>query len=347
MSFPENISFTITNRCNLHCRMCGQWGSEGYFTARRDVPESLPPEMWKRLVDEVAAHGRSGVGIRGGEPFLYPGIMEVLGHIKARGLRVWIDTNGTLIERYAGEVVGLRIDHLNISVDGPEAIHDAVRGVKGSFARIAKGVAALKSEAGKRKCAVPNLLIVFTISADSYRGLAAMPDVARSLGIGSICIVPFYYFDRRTGVAYEEVMKRDLGSEGWSWRGFHHETSGVDGDEFAEQLRQFKASLGDVQLVPFMKYAESDYRTWFSNCTSKVGQYTCRNAWRLIDIQPDGSANFCVDFPDYVIGNVAGQTIEDVWNGARADRFRARIESQSLPICNRCGAKYMSGSEPE
>ena len=31
---------------------------------------------------------------------------------------------------------------------------------------------------------------------------------------------------------------------------------------------------------------------------------------RLIDIQPDGEANFCVDFPDYSIGNVKQASIE-------------------------------------
>ncbi len=344
--FPESITFTVTNQCNLRCRMCGQWGVEGYFKGEREVPAALPAATWNRLADEIAAHGRTGIGIRGGEPFLHPEILDILSHIKGLGLHVWMDTNGTLLDRHADNIVRIGVDHFNVSVDGPEPIHDRVRGVPGTFARIARGVAALKDAAAKQERPPPGLMVVFTISADSYRGLGAMPDVVRSLGIPGVCIVPYYYFDRKTGEAYEKVMSEELGCEGGSWRGFHRETSGVDGDEFAEQLRRFQESLGDVQSYPFMKYTESDYRHWFADCTTRVGKCLCRSPWKRMDIQPGGDANFCVDFPDYAIGNVADRTIEEVWNGDRADRFRARYEREPLPICNRCGVKYMSGGEP-
>ncbi len=34
MSFPQTVSFTLTNACNLRCRMCGQWSDEEYIRAR-------------------------------------------------------------------------------------------------------------------------------------------------------------------------------------------------------------------------------------------------------------------------------------------------------------------------
>ena len=42
MDFPQRISFTITNVCNLRCRMCGQWSEEGYMHNRK---ENLKQEM--------------------------------------------------------------------------------------------------------------------------------------------------------------------------------------------------------------------------------------------------------------------------------------------------------------
>ena len=57
MDFPQSISLTITNACNLRCGMCGQWRDEGYMHDRK---ENLKQEMtladWKRIVDELAAH---------------------------------------------------------------------------------------------------------------------------------------------------------------------------------------------------------------------------------------------------------------------------------------------------
>ena len=62
----------------------------------------------------------------------------------------------------------------------------------------------------------------------------------------------------------------------------------------------------------------------------------------LLDIQPDGEANFCVDFPDYSIGNVRLSSIEALWNGERAERLRAYRRHKPLAVCHRCGAKYIS-----
>jgi sulfatase maturation enzyme AslB (radical SAM superfamily) len=57
MDFPQFISFTVTNSCNLRCRMCGQWSEEGYVLNRTvDTRSHMRLEDWKRLVDEIAAN---------------------------------------------------------------------------------------------------------------------------------------------------------------------------------------------------------------------------------------------------------------------------------------------------
>ena len=78
MTFPRSVSLTITNACNLACRMCGQWGAEGYM---RDRPGAIRDELnladWKRVVDELAAHGIQSLLLRGGEAFLLPDILPL------------------------------------------------------------------------------------------------------------------------------------------------------------------------------------------------------------------------------------------------------------------------------
>jgi MoaA/NifB/PqqE/SkfB family radical SAM enzyme len=66
------------------------------------------------------------------------------------------------------------------------------------------------------------------------------------------------------------------------------------------------------------------------------------NVEDLIDIQPSGEANFCIDFPDYSIGNVNNRSIQEIWNSARAQQFRAYRRERPLAVCCRCGAKYVS-----
>ena len=341
MNFPQSISLTITNHCNLRCQMCEQWSEEGYIRRNRD---SLKHEMaladWMRVVDELAAHGIKSLLLRGGEAFMLPGIIELLDYIHARGMFISIDTNGTLLKLYAEDILRIGNMHLTISVDGPEAVHDSVRGVPGTFQRIREGVTQL-NEVEKMGGNTISRSICFTISQYNYRYLSNMPDVARSLGLGSIAIVPYYYFPDSAGKRYEEEL-RSLGCSAFTWLGFHHEESGVDFDEFQRQYRQFLASLGELQNYPYMPLGEPEYQAWFSDSQSLVGYPNCLNIEKLIDIQPDGSANFCVDFIDYSFGNVREATIRELWNGERAERFRQYRRAHALAVCQRCGAKYMS-----
>lgn len=341
MNFPESISLTITNHCNLRCQMCGQWSQEGYI--RRNT-ECLKHEMsltdWKGVVDELAVHGIPMVLLRGGEVFMVPGIIELLDYIHDKGMFISIDTNGTLLGQHAEDIVRIGNIHLTISVDGPEEVHDAVRGVPGTFKRIKEGVALL-TELESRGGNTISRSICFTISQYNYRCLGDMPDVARSLGLGSIAIVPYYYFPEAVGRCYENEL-RVLGCKAFSWTGFHHEDSGVDFNEFQRQYHRYLTSLGNVYNYPYMPLEEEQYHTWFADAQSQVGPPYCLNVEKLIDIQPDGSANFCVDFVDYSFGNVRDASIEELWNSERAVRFRQYRREHSLAVCQRCGAKYMS-----
>jgi MoaA/NifB/PqqE/SkfB family radical SAM enzyme len=344
MNFPQHISFTVTNTCNLKCRMCGQWSEEGYMHDRAQPggkEAQLALTEWKRLVDEAAAHKTATILIRGGEPFLYPHIMELLTYIHSRGIFIAIDTNGTRLEKYAAELVRLGHIHLTFSVDGPEKIHDHVRGVKGSFKKTKANIALL-NELEKKSERQLSKSICFTISRFNYQGLGEMPDIARSMSVSSINIVPYYYVPAAVGQKYESELKENFDCEAFSWRGFHHEESGIDFARFREEYRKYLANLKEVYNFPYMDLNEEDYRLWFSAPLTTVLSDVCNNTEKLIDIQPNGDANFCVDFPDYVIGNVKDATIKEIWNGSRASRFRDFRREHPLAVCYRCGAKYMS-----
>ena len=339
--FPSVISLTLTNTCNLHCRMCGQWGTTGYLTPEKK-PEPLPVSRWLELVDEAARLGAKVACVRGGEPFLFPGVIEVLRRLKEHGIVVNVDTNGTRLEKCAEGVVAAGVDHLTLSLDGPEEVHDRVRGVPGTFRAAARGVKRLREVEAERGARRSLNAICFTVSPDNVRSLPEMPDVVRSLDIGVICANPYYYFPGSVGREYEQVMRRELGCEAYSWKGFHREGSGVDPEEFVRIYREMQSRLGDVRLYPFMPFSENEYRNWYAGTSDMVGRFPCTNPLKLIDIQPSGDANFCVDFPDYVFGNVAARSIEDVWISEKAEKFRKLLAGRPLPICNRCGAKYMS-----
>jgi radical SAM protein with 4Fe4S-binding SPASM domain len=116
----------------------------------------------------------------------------------------------------------------------------------------------------------------------------------------------------------------------------------VDVALFKREYEKYLADLDGIYNFPYMTLSPEEYAAWFSDPLAVVGDTACGNVERLIDIQPHGEANFCVDFPDYSMGNVRNQSIAQVWNSPRAKRFREYRRKKPLAVCYRCGAKYMS-----
>lgn len=342
MNFPQFISFTVTNACNLRCKMCGQWSEEGYI--KNNAVKSgkyLSVNEWKILVDEIARHKIRFILVRGGETFLYPGLMDLIEYINSKGIFISIDTNGTVMDKYAEDLVRLGNMHITFSLDGPEEIHDSVRGIKGSFNKT-KETIELLNDIEKRTGRKISKSICFTISKYSYKGLGAMPDVARSMGITSINKLPYYYHSSEVGNVYAEELRTNFNCNAFSWKGFHQEDSGIDFDELTEQLKKYKAYLNGIEDFPFMPMTDADYKNWFSDSFTPVGLQHCKNVEKLIDIQPDGQANFCIDYPDYSFGNVKNSTIQELWDSPAAWKFRNYLRERPLAVCYRCGAKYIS-----
>jgi radical SAM protein with 4Fe4S-binding SPASM domain len=299
----------------------------------------LPFDKFLKVVDEVHNHGASLI-IRGGEPLLYPGIVELATYIKSKKIHLSIETNGVFLKKYAEQLVNLKVDNLTISLDGPEDIHDYVRGVNGTFDKIREGLREIQKYEEMAGYQI-HRGITYTISRYNYRGLSAMPDVMRSLGLNSICIIPYCFIPERQGLAYEKLMREKFSCNAYSWRGFHHEESGVDSNLFLAQLKEFKMKLGDLQSYPYMALTDDEYREWYTRSDTQVHQAGCNNINSLLDVQPDGNVNFCIDFPDYSIGNVGENTLHQIWNSERARKFRNMRMKMEMPICYRCASRYL------
>jgi sulfatase maturation enzyme AslB (radical SAM superfamily) len=118
----------------------------------------------------------------------------------------------------------------------------------------------------------------------------------------------------------------------------------VDFSDFAGQYNRYTETLGHVFEYPYLPLSLEEFQTWFADGLAPVGKSDCHNIERLIDIQPTGEANFCVDFPDGVLGNVREETIAAIWNGERARRFRERRRQGRMGACHRCGARLIAAT---
>jgi AdoMet-dependent heme synthase len=85
----------------------------------------------------------------GGEPLLYPGFWEAVNHAREACFSVAIMTNGCLVtDEDARRFMDLGVFEVQVSLEGPEALHDDIRG-RGSFKAALKGAERL-SRAGNK-----------------------------------------------------------------------------------------------------------------------------------------------------------------------------------------------------
>jgi radical SAM protein with 4Fe4S-binding SPASM domain len=80
------------------------------------------------------------VNVTGGEPFLRNDLFQILEAIEQKGFAIYVLSNGILIDRgRAQDLSGYAVKGVQVSLEGPECIHDKIRG-KGAFAGALKGV---------------------------------------------------------------------------------------------------------------------------------------------------------------------------------------------------------------
>ncbi len=126
-----------TRRCNLSCRHC-------YSESGPGARDELPWETVRDLVTDAAALSYDLLAVSGGEPALYPHLAELLRAAKSAGMNTTVTTNGALLVPQRLDVVTEHLDLLVMSLDGPPADHDLMRGRPGAFATLAGRLDALR-----------------------------------------------------------------------------------------------------------------------------------------------------------------------------------------------------------
>lgn len=138
------IFWELTDRCNLSCVHCR--GGDHIAPA---VEEELSTVEARALVDSVAERYKPVIVLTGGEPLYREDVYNIAEHIRSRGLRAALATNGTMVDAPAARrIADAGIARVSISIDGagPDS-HDTFRGVSGAFAGALSGARALR-EAG-------------------------------------------------------------------------------------------------------------------------------------------------------------------------------------------------------
>lgn len=136
---PRLVVWEFTSACDQRCVHCGPRSGK-----RR--PDELGTDEALRLVDDLADAGVGEVTLIGGEAYLRDDFILIARAIRMAGMDCTLTTGGLNLTASRCEALkeaGIR--SVSVSIDGTEAVHDALRGVAGSFKRAFTALARLRA----------------------------------------------------------------------------------------------------------------------------------------------------------------------------------------------------------
>ncbi len=172
---PLIAGHKLLYRCNLRCRMCPFW--------RREDGELLSLGDEIRMLESLAEAGVSFMGFEGGEPFLRKDLAAILRESHER-FHTSLVTNGWLLQSRLAEARPY-LEHLFVSLDGIGPVHDALRGIEGSYRKAVEGIVAARHE-------VPTS-ISSTLTRSNLHQATALVELAEKLGVSVTFQVAYDY----------------------------------------------------------------------------------------------------------------------------------------------------------
>jgi len=129
MPRPRTVYLHLTKRCNLDCQYC-------YFDAGQAMADGLSLKEFTRLFGDIVQLGLEKLVFTGGEPLLREDIFDIVSIFRqidaARRTHLCLMSNGLLIDDEVAHGIARHLNEVRLSVDGPEAVIDRLRG-RGSF----------------------------------------------------------------------------------------------------------------------------------------------------------------------------------------------------------------------
>jgi radical SAM protein with 4Fe4S-binding SPASM domain len=273
-------------------------------------------DMIKAWSDRFRISFTPSMNITGGEPFLRHDLFDILQAVKEAGFEVSLLTNGTLVNGLrARKLAGIGVDGVQVSMEGPEDIHDAIRGT-GSFAATTAGVRHLVD------CGLDVTLNV-TISSLNAQHVRKVIDFGSRAGVKRVGFSRLVPSGKGSAMISQMLSKRELRDLYAALLAPGSKSPGiVTGDPIASRMK--RPADGDAGAIPV------------SGCAAGISGLT---------IQSNGDIVPCRRLP-LCLGNVRKDSLREVWATSpvlEALRDRSRYEGKCgacarWAVCRGCRA---------
>ncbi|RMH56213.1 MAG: radical SAM protein [Candidatus Hydrogenedentota bacterium] len=320
----------ITYACPFRCRMCDYW--------RNPPRNELTLEEWKNVIDELLELGCGKIHISGGEPTARKDWLAIVSHAAEAGLRVAMTTNGAGFR--SGDLEALyrvRFRSLSVSLDAASsALHDRIRGVKGSFKKAVDLMEKIRKRNMKKKHRI-KMRINMVVQAANYRDAVAIHHLAHRVGAEDVVLMP----------VDEKGIYSNGTPKGKVTRGKKGPRLHLNERELADYNKKIRPAVRLVREQLGFPAAPAHYDIFGSDTSrAAAGEYArgyyekhlCFIPWIHVFVGARGDVYLCCMTHNNIepLGNVRAEPLKRIFTGETYTRLRDRFLHERLGVCHRC-----------
>lgn len=301
MSYLKEVIISITNNCNLRCKMC-------------DIPSKkvteLNTDIWKNVILHAKKLSCETIVFSGGEPLLRDDIFELIPFVRNNNMRTCVTSNGYCIDKTtAKRLFSAGVNVVNVSIEGPEKIHDWLRG-EGAFSKAVEAIGNLQE-------ANIETTIATMVSRYNYKSLNYIIELARDYGVTTIKFQPF-------SDIFLMKEKQDYSFIAPSSEKIKIQEAFKDAYQRCNNYGIATNPLGYLEKIS--EYLSGD---------SLLIRHGCPALQTVASISAEGDIYPCwvINGKDDLIGNVRKRSLYDIWNSKyRSDKISSIIK-KGCPGC--------------
>ncbi len=323
MPLPDSIIWEPTGKCNLRCNFCFI-----NFDSTAKVKE-MDFNDFKIMMEKMPFIKH--INMVGGELTLRSDLIDIIKYCKEKHVQINMITNATLMSENLIKNIAEHKDmtSVTVSIDGPEKIHNIVRGWDKAYQRAMESIKLMRKKG----------ILVNVSSIITKENLSHIKELVKEIKNSGANYMELKFEKRYTKEIIEETAKM-LNLE--------------------NTINNFPLSVGDDVMPPYsieeLKVALNEYEDTADKLNLPFGYYPFflkkrlnKYFYRLYKneehfckhllaprIDCSGEFIFCFAIKKS-FGNILKQSFEEIWYGKELEEFRKKfVNNPILPICITC-----------
>lgn len=284
--------------------------------------KQLTPQDISGLLTSLKDFGTRQVVMSGGEALLNANFFELCKLLKSRGIKISLLSTGLSLKNNVDDLLRW-VDDIVISLDGDEAIHDAIRNIPNAFKKLKEGVEYIKVLNPAYR--ITARTVIHRINFRNWPNIIA---AAKDMGVDQISFLPAdissHAFNRQT--AWAEPRQHEV---------LISEEELPELQDVVDTILSKTADFENRYIAESPEKIQDIYNYYAAFYKLNPFPYKrCNAPWVSTVIEADGSVRPCF-FHD-TIGNIHDNSLTEILNTNQATDFRRTLDMSKNPTCVKC-----------